>query len=121
MHEEPKVSLQLVDGVRVIHVEGDIDDDSADPLKQSLLCTDPRSAGGTVVDLSAVRFADSTMLHILLEAQRAHRAAGRPLVVSGPFDVIVERLFDVTGTTSFFTMAPSAEVARRMLAGSSGR
>ncbi|MFE3323712.1 STAS domain-containing protein [Streptomyces sp. NPDC059176] len=119
MHEEPKVSQHLVDGVRVIRVEGDVDVDGAEPLKDSLSCTDTGSTGGTVVDLSAVRFADSTMLHILLEAQRAHRAAGRQLVVSGPFGVIVERLFDVTGTTSFFTMAPSTEAARD-LAGSSG-
>ncbi|MFE7775262.1 STAS domain-containing protein [Streptomyces sp. NPDC057445] len=114
MREEPKVSHRLIDGVCLVRVEGDVDVDSAEPLKQTLMCTDTRRATGTVVDLSAVRFADSTMLHILLEAQRAHRASGLRLVISGPLGLIVERLFDVTGTTGFFTVAPSADTALEM-------
>ena len=38
----------------------------------------------TVVDLSALTFADTAFLHWLLEARRAHEEAGTLLVLAGP-------------------------------------
>lgn len=59
---------------------------------------------GTVVDLTALRFADSSLLHRLLEARRAHVEAGLALVLVRPGRV-VERLLRVTGAYEFFTVA----------------
>ncbi|MFE9247667.1 STAS domain-containing protein [Streptomyces sp. NPDC007088] len=95
----------------VVRVGGDIDHESA-PLLQEALDTARRSgAGHTVIDLSGVGFADSTVLHVLLGAERAHRGAGRELSVAGPFGTTVRRLFEVTGTTHHFRLRPSLDAA----------
>jgi anti-anti-sigma regulatory factor len=65
-----------------------------------------------VVDLSGVLFADSAILHVLLEARRGHRDLGTLLVFAGPLAHSVERLFDVTGAAAVFVLA--ADVASAM-------
>lgn len=95
----------------LVRVGGDIDHESA-PLLQEALDTAGRSgAGHTVIDLSAVGFADSTVLHVLLGAEREHRGAGRELSVAGPFGATVRRLFEVTGTAHHFRLRPSLHAA----------
>ncbi|MEV0846957.1 STAS domain-containing protein [Streptomyces sp. NPDC049954] len=99
----------------VVRVGGDIDHESA-PLLQEALDTAGRSgAGHTVIDLSGVGFADSTVLHVLLGAEREHRGAGRELSIAGPFGATVRRLFEITGTAHHFRLRPSLDAA---LAGS---
>src|SRR5690242_19607844 len=91
----------------VVRVGGDIDHASAFRLAEALSLAHRTGPERTVVDLSATDFADSSILHVLLEAQRAHRARGTLMVVCGPFSDIVRRLFDVTGTEGFFVLADS--------------
>ncbi|MFE2301670.1 STAS domain-containing protein [Streptomyces sp. NPDC059445] len=95
----------------VVHVGGDIDHESAFRLEEALSLAGRAGPERTVVDLSGTDFADSSILHVLLEAQRAHRARGTLMVICGPFSDIVRRLFDVTGTEGFFVLADSVEAA----------
>ncbi|MFD7713407.1 STAS domain-containing protein [Streptomyces sp. NPDC059785] len=95
----------------VVRVGGDIDYASASRLTEALDHALRVGASRTIVDLSGAGFADSSILHVLLEAQRAHRACGTPMVVSGPFSDIVRRLFDVTGTAGFFVLADTMQAA----------
>ncbi|MCX4580140.1 STAS domain-containing protein [Streptomyces sp. NBC_01571] len=95
----------------VVRVGGDIDHESAPQLEEALDLARRVGAARTVVDLSGTVFADSSILHVLLEAQRAHRACGTFMVVCGPFRDIVRRLFDVTGTEGFFVLAESVRAA----------
>ncbi|MFJ2605647.1 STAS domain-containing protein [Streptomyces sp. NPDC091279] len=98
------------DGV-VVRVRGDIDAESA-PLLQAALHTARRARSArTVVDLSATEFADSSILHVLLEEKEAHRRAARPMVVAGPFHESIERLFEVTGTTGYFALTDDIATA----------
>ena len=97
----------------VVAIVGDIDYDSATELADSLKrAVDDASCTCTVVDLSGTDFADSTILNVLLAAQQAHRRAGRPMFVAGPFSRTLDRLFDVTGTADYFTLVPTAGDAR---------
>ncbi|MGW6824249.1 STAS domain-containing protein [Streptomyces sp. NPDC055005] len=95
-------------GVTVIRVCGDLDDDSSLALTGALSAA---AADGdcsrTVVDLSTVTFADSSALHALLTAQKAHQAAGTVLVLAGPAQAAVDRLFEVTRTGPVFRWAES--------------
>ncbi|TQJ85776.1 STAS domain-containing protein [Streptomyces sp. SLBN-31] len=97
--------------VTVVSVHGDVDVDSAPRLAEALHAAERASSARTVVDLSATGFADSAILHVLLEAQQAHLARGRPLVVAGPLNESIERLFEVTGTARFFVLAPDVRSA----------
>nr|WP_202451741.1 STAS domain-containing protein [Streptomyces sp. SID4948] len=102
----------LADGdAVVVRVTDEIDADSAPLLSRTLEQAVLRSPGRTVVDLSAVPFADSSILHVLLTAQRRHTDAGGRLIVAGPFSDIVRRLFEVTGTAELFTMADTFDQA----------
>ncbi|MCY0940355.1 STAS domain-containing protein [Streptomyces antarcticus] len=109
--DEPVVTSTTHEGMTVVRPRGDLDQDSA-PLLAGILAEAAASgAPRTVVDLSRTRFADSSVLHALLDAHKAHRAAGTALVLAGPLQVAVRRLFDITGTGPAFHMADSLEDA----------
>ncbi|MFF3307764.1 STAS domain-containing protein [Streptomyces sp. NPDC002952] len=95
----------------VVRVGGDIDYASASKLEEALDLAHRVNAPRAIVDLSGTDFADSSILHVLLAAQRAHRARGRLLIVSGPFSDTVRRLFDVRGTAGFFVLADDVQTA----------
>jgi len=105
----------------VVRVGGDIDHESAFRLEQALSLTRRTGPERTVVDLSGTDFADSSILHVLLEAQRAHRARGMLMVVCGPFSDTVRRLFDVTGTEGFFVLADDVGAALELPDPATGR
>ncbi|GGZ70902.1 STAS domain-containing protein [Streptomyces subrutilus] len=110
--DEPVVTTTTHDDVTVIRLRGNIDEDSTPVLAGFLTEAATGGPPRTVVDLSRTRFADSSVLHVLLDAQQAHAAAGTALVLAGPLQVAVRRLFEVTGTASAFRMADSLETAR---------
>ena len=86
------------DGGRTVQVEGEIDLATAPQLERAL--TDAASGVSCVgVDLSGVRFIDSTGLRVLLLSQQSVRATGTDLCVTSASEV-VRRLFDLTGTTA---------------------
>ncbi|MHC3470063.1 STAS domain-containing protein [Streptomyces sp. 7R007] len=97
--------------VVLVRVSGDVDAESAPQLAAALGPAARTASSRTVVDLSGAAFADSAILHVLLEAEQAHRALGAEMVVAGPFHKIIERLFEVTGTTGFFVLADDVEAA----------
>ncbi|MEU6124558.1 STAS domain-containing protein [Streptomyces sp. NPDC047123] len=108
--------------VPVVAAAGSLDADNVDELQTALAdacasgaAADPSAPFGprvrTVLDLSGLHFADSSVLHVLLESQRQHRATGKQLVVCGPFRPVVHRLFDVTGTAEFFDLSEDLETA----------
>ncbi|MFD9722734.1 STAS domain-containing protein [Streptomyces sp. NPDC059072] len=109
--DEAVVTTTTEQGVAVVSLRGDIDEEQAPALNRALAATRASRPARTVVDLSGTRFADSSVLHALLEAQRAHRSAGAVLVLAGPLQTAVQRLFEVTGTASAFRMADSLEAA----------
>ena len=81
------------DGYLVV-VDGELDLSTAPKLAAIL----GQFANGTVrVDLTGVRFMDSTGLKTLLVAHRRLRRAGRSMILCGPIDAIIQRTFEITG------------------------
>ncbi|MFD7558338.1 STAS domain-containing protein [Streptomyces sp. NPDC059835] len=109
--DEAVVTTTTEQGVAVVRLQGDVDEVQAPALNRALAATPASGLARTVVDLSGTCFADSSVLHALLDAQRAHRSAGAILVLAGPLQTAVQRLFEVTGAASAFTMADSLEAA----------
>ncbi|MEV0690137.1 STAS domain-containing protein [Streptomyces sp. NPDC050388] len=81
-----------IDGIRVLTVVGDIDHDTAGPLRQAL---DPSRLGSVpcaVVDLGRVPFMDSTGINILITARQALTQAGGWLRLAGVQDTVMRTL-----------------------------
>ncbi|MFB6805190.1 STAS domain-containing protein [Streptomyces sp. NPDC056387] len=57
-----------------------------------------------VIDLSHVSFADSSLLHALLDARIGHH-----LTLAGPLPHQLDRLFDITATRGLFVFTPGAQ------------
>ncbi|MET9255372.1 STAS domain-containing protein [Streptomyces sp. NPDC003717] len=75
-------------------------------VQAALNSPDLLSRRSTYVDLSGLSFADSSVLHALLEAQRAHRARGAAFALVGTLQPVVDRLFTLTGAGQFLTHTP---------------
>jgi len=79
-----------------IALEGELDYSSAlildDELRRAERCVHPV----LVLDLSQLRFMDSTGLGIIVSAYRRMRRGGRQLIVACP-TVAVRRIFQLTG------------------------
>lgn len=111
VHTPAVVTHAVEDEVFVVRVSGSLDHDSAPLLEEACALAKDSGAPRTVIDLSLADFADSTVLHVLLAAQRAHHRQDRKLIVAGPFHEVVRRLFDVTGTAGYFTLADNVPSA----------
>ncbi|MEU6313141.1 STAS domain-containing protein [Streptomyces sp. NPDC047014] len=98
------------DGVRLIVCAGEFDQDNLAPLASA--CTtaveDPR-VRRIVLDVTALTFADSSMLNLMLRVRASDR-----LVLAGPLPTQLTRVLDLTATREIFTLAESAEAARAL-------
>ncbi|PRH77289.1 anti-sigma factor antagonist [Streptomyces solincola] len=104
--DEPEVTATVVEGVRVVRAGGEFDPDEAETLGDALAVHRAGEALGVVLELSRVTFADSSFLHVLIDARLRHREAGVPLVLAAP-DPLVLRLLEMTDTARVFTVAPT--------------
>ncbi|WP_234475004.1 MULTISPECIES: STAS domain-containing protein [unclassified Streptomyces] len=103
---ELAVSLALSDGRALVTVVGGMEWRCTWPLEQALDHACLAATSETWLDLSGLEFADSSLLHLLLDSQRVHRARDARLVLAGALQPVVERLFTVTGTAAFFMRTP---------------
>ena len=82
------------------------------PLLQEQLDRAGRGRGAVVIDLSGLRFIDSSGLHMLVRAERQLRASGGQLVlVRGPR--AVRRVFELTGLDRYFAWCDFPSAALR--------
>ncbi|MEU5715330.1 STAS domain-containing protein [Streptomyces sp. NPDC020403] len=111
--DELRVVVEATDdGVVLIRVRGTLDAWSGpSALVEALEGAVGTGGRLTVADLSGLTFADSTGLHVLLNAQRGHAEAGVGLVLAGPLRTEVRRLFEVSGTAGAFRFAETVDAA----------
>lgn len=109
------------DGVRVVHVAGELDISSSGQLDDALAeaCSTPPDA--VVVDVSEVTFMDASGLDVLAAARRRLHEAGRAGLVVRGASGIVRRVFEITQLTSWLehprtTTAPLAPIDGSMAA-----
>src|SRR4051812_20842937 len=93
----------LADG-HLVTVQGDVDLETAPQLAETLA----RFTSGTIrVDVSAVTFLDSSGLNALIAAHRSITRASRRMIICGPLDPIVQRMFEITGLDDVFEIHES--------------
>jgi anti-anti-sigma factor len=96
----------------VVHVEGDVDLETAPQLQAVLGAFEPGS-GPVIVDLGDVAFLDSSGLSVLVRCHQqldADGVSGLRLVITRP---ALRRVLDATGLTDVFDVYASLDDAAR--------
>lgn len=109
------VAVQTVDGAVVLELAGELDHDTAQPLREALDAATARG-GRLLVDLTKLGFCDSTGLNVLLHSRLTAQEAGGSLELTG-LRGSVARMFRITGADGVFPVY--ADVAQA-LSGTSG-
>ncbi|MFB7864229.1 MULTISPECIES: STAS domain-containing protein [unclassified Streptomyces] len=107
-----RLDVDIVPGQRpgtvVLAVAGELDHDTAAPLKEALEAQD--DGGRVVVDCSGLRFCDSTGLNVLLRARLRMLDGGGRLDLAG-LRPPVDRMFEITGARTVFQVYEDAAAA----------
>ncbi|MEU9301968.1 STAS domain-containing protein [Streptomyces sp. NPDC048269] len=112
-NERFTVGVQTVDGGVVLELAGELDHDTAQPLRDAL--DEAVTQGGRlVVDLSRLGFCDSTGLNVLLHSRLSAQEAGGSLELTG-LRGSVARMFHITGADGVFPV--HADVAEALSGG----
>ncbi|MFJ3876525.1 STAS domain-containing protein [Streptomyces sp. NPDC090077] len=104
------VEVRTVDGAVLLTLGGELDHDTAAPLREALDTAVVRG-GRLLVDMAGLRFCDSTGLNTLLHARLAAQEAGGSLELAG-LSGPVARMFRITGADGVFPV--HADVARAL-------
>ncbi|MFF5449107.1 STAS domain-containing protein [Streptomyces sp. NPDC012888] len=106
-----------MDGATVLALSGELDHDTAEPLREALAAARSGTGRGRLlVDCDRLRFCDSTGLNILLQARlQAEQQGGRVELVG--LRQPVARMFRITGADEVFTVHPDLAVALAQGAG----
>jgi anti-sigma B factor antagonist len=89
----------------VVHCAGELDVFTAPQLRQQLLDLAAAGQHDVIVDLSEVRFLDSTGLGVLVSGLKRVRAHDGSLRLVCPQDRVL-RLFQITGLSRVFDLHP---------------
>jgi len=97
------------DGATVLALTGQIDAVAAGSLDTALAAA-LADANAVVLDLSALRYASSAGLRVLLKGAKSAKADGKKLVLAA-LDPAVREVFEISGFASMFQIALSREQA----------
>lgn len=100
------------DGLRVGIVDGDVDLASARELTAEILNDVPHASSGLLLDLSHVRYLDSTGVSMLLELHRSLDARRQRFIIVLPRTSHLWRVFEITGLPSILRIAESMGAAK---------
>ncbi|MCX4585656.1 STAS domain-containing protein [Streptomyces sp. NBC_01481] len=95
------VEVRPVAGAVVLVLSGELDHDTAEPLREALSDAVRAAPERIVVDCADLNFCDSTGLNLLLRARLAAREADGRLALSA-LRPPVARMFDITGAQAVF-------------------
>ncbi|MDQ0597967.1 stage II sporulation protein AA (anti-sigma F factor antagonist) [Streptomyces canus] len=105
------VRPEVVDGVLVVTVHGEIDHDVKDTLSQALTSEDGMPPPLRIVaDLSGVTFMDSSGINVLITAHRRVSQAQGWLRIAGAQESVL-RLLQMVGVDTFIPCHPTLEQA----------
>ncbi len=97
------VAVEPAEDAVVLRLSGELDHDTAGPLRRALDAALSAGPQRLLVDLHSLDFCDSTGINILLHGRREAEEAGGSLELVG-LRPPVERLFRITGADRIFTV-----------------
>lgn len=101
--------------IRIVHVAGEVDMSSVEPMETAVLQELAAQPRGMVIDLLDVNFCGSSGLRVLLQARQQADSAhiGLRVVANAP---AVLRVLEISGMTVLFDVRDSVSEAMRELA-----
>lgn len=97
------------DGVLVLVLAGEFDGGTVGSFRAALADARAARAARTIIDVSAVGYADSGLLRLLVQA---HHRLPR-FTVAGPVPPQLRRLMELSGAAGVLRIAPDVEAARQ--------
>ncbi len=107
-----EIQEQQHGAVTVIRPNGVLNQDDVEQFRQRVVATVNRSMGRLVIDASAVPFADSRGLEVLVEASQGLEDSGQVLRLCGVGPTLRE-VFELTGLSTRFEFFEDANQAVR--------
>ncbi|CAM5303069.1 anti-sigma factor antagonist [Streptomyces avidinii] len=104
------VDVRPVGGATVLALAGELDHDTAEPLRAALELARAAGRPRLLVDFSRVDFCDSTGLNVLLHNRLAVQKTGGSLELIGLHQPI-KRMFTITGADGLFPLHTDVEAA----------
>jgi anti-sigma B factor antagonist len=109
IREDPVAGIERADGRVVISLAGELDLYNAHEVREALLECTAESPERLVVDLSAVKFIDSTALGVLIEA-RTRMENRRGFLLAAP-GLETRRALEISGLDRHFAVHDSLDDA----------
>ncbi len=97
MTEQASFRLEVVDGVPVIVVGGEIDLANVDQFKSFVTDAAAHESGSLIVSLRAVSYLDSHTLEVLADLGKRLRTNRQRLLISAPRDCAAGHILRLTG------------------------
>jgi anti-sigma B factor antagonist len=110
VREDPVAGIERADGATVVHLAGELDLYNAAAVREALLGCCAESPERLIVDLSEVKFIDSTALGVLIEA-RTRMPNRRGFLLAAP-GLETRRALEISGLDRHFTVHDSLDAAR---------
>jgi anti-sigma B factor antagonist len=109
VREDPVAAIERREGVVIVSLAGELDLYNANTVREALLECCAEAPDRLVVELSAVKFIDSTALGVLIEA-RTRLANRRGFLLAAP-GLETRRALEISGLDRHFAVHESLEQA----------
>ena len=110
IREDPIAEIAREDGSIVVSLAGELDLYNANAVREALLECCAESPERLIVDLSGVKFIDSTALGVLIEA-RTRMANRRSFLLAAP-GLETRRALEISGLDRHFAVHETLDAAR---------
>jgi anti-sigma B factor antagonist len=110
IREDPVAGIERTDGLVVVSLAGELDLYNASNVREALLACCAEDPERLIVDLSGVKFIDSTALGVLIEA-RTRLPNRKSFLLAAP-GLETRRALEISGLDRHFSVHDSVEQAR---------
>jgi anti-sigma B factor antagonist len=109
IREDPIAGIDRNNGATIVHLAGELDLYNAHSVREALIACCEESPDRLVIDLSGVKFIDSTALGVLIEA-RTRMANRRGFMLAAP-GLETRRALEISGLDKHFSVHESLDDA----------
>jgi len=102
VREDPVAGIERNDGTTIVHLAGELDLYNAQTVREALIACCEETPSRLVVDLSEVKFIDSTALGVLIEA-RTRMANRKGFLLAAP-GLETRRALEISGLDKHFAI-----------------